>query len=95
MFSYIVDGKSHTDTSLEYLKKLGLDDDSIAAVIRDASEFYVTSQKNKEAYRRRLLDRTTDTILTHNEQKELGVTTDITDEQYRETLVFRESLRKM
>lgn len=51
--------------------------------------------KKKEAQRQKMLDETVDVVQTHNEQKELGVKTDITDQQYKETLAFRESLRKM
>ncbi|WP_263079210.1 hypothetical protein [Endozoicomonas sp. Mp262] len=95
MFSYIVDGESHTDTSPEYLKKLGLDDDEIESITRDACEASTALQKSKEAKRQRMLSDTFDVVQTYKEQDELGVKTDISEQQYKQTLQFRETLRKM
>ena len=48
-----------------------------------------------KAKRERMLADTFDLIQTYDEQKALGVTTDIGEAQYQQTLAFRESLRKM
>ena len=53
------------------------------------------AKKQKEVQRKKMLADSVDIVQTHNEQKDLGVPTDISDEQYKQTLQFRESLRKM
>lgn len=48
-----------------------------------------------EQRKQRMLSDTLELIETYREQKELGVETDITLEQYKQALMFREQLRKM
>ncbi len=45
--------------------------------------------------RQAMLESTTQIVMAHNEQKELGRQPDMSDEQYRQTLQYREQLRKM
>ena len=47
MYNYLYEGKPHTDTSIEYLKKLGMDEDGIESLQRDAGE-YEAQQLKKE-----------------------------------------------
>ena len=54
----------------------------------------VSSDEVAKAQKEKILADTFDLVQTYNEQKELGVKTDITDEQYKQTLTFRQSLRE-
>lgn len=55
MFKYLHNGEYHTDTSTEYMSKLGLDDDAIEGVLTqktyEESE-QLTLDNRSEAYKR-------------------------------------------
>ena len=52
-------------------------------------------QKQKETQRNKMLADTFPFVQTFDEQTKLGIQTDISEQQYKETLQFRDSLRKM
>ena len=79
-------GEIHTYTPPDYFSEIAIPDPD-----PDPDEI----KKQKKAQRDKMLADSVQIVQTHNEQKDLGVPTDISDEQYKQTLQFRESLRKM
>lgn len=95
MYNYLYDGQSHSDTTPSYLKKLGMDDESIEALQRDADEHEKMQYQRFIEERNQFLNESDWTVLRHKDQLALGITTTLTESAYLATLQWRQQLRDM
>ena len=95
MYNYLYDGQQHTDISIEYLKKLDMDEKSIESLQQDANDYNLKIYEEMIRQRDQMLDENDWTILRHKDQLELGIETTLTDAAYKNTLTWRQQLRDM
>lgn len=95
MYNYLYDGQQHTDISIEYLKKLDMDEKSIESLQQDANDYNLKIYEEMIRQRDQMLDENDWTILRHRDQLELGIETTLTDAAYKNTLTWRQQLRDM
>lgn len=95
MYNYLYDCVPHTDTSTEYLKKLGMDEESIEALQRDAKAYEEQQFAEFIEQRNGFLNESDWMILRHNDQITLNIGTNMTPEVYIDILNWRQQLRNM
>ena len=95
MYNYLYEGQTHSDTSPDYLKKLGMDEESIEALQRDAKNHEDFQYRLFIEERNQILDDSDWTVLRHKDQLDLGIVTTLSDSSFKATLQWRQQLRDM
>ena len=95
MYNYLYDGKQHTDTSTDYLTKLGMDEENIESLQRDANEYEEQQLAALILQRNGFLNDSDWIVLRHKDQLDLGITTTLSDSSFKFTLQWRQQLRDM
>lgn len=95
MYNYLYNGQTHCDTTPEYLKKLGMDDESIEALQRDAEDHEKRQFQLFIEDRNDFLKESDWMVLRHNDQTQLKIQTNMTDDEYIGMLKWRQQLHDM
>lgn len=95
MYNYLYDGVTHTDTSTDYLKKLGMDEEGIESLQRDAAGYEAQQASDFIAQRNDYLNDSDWMMLRHNDQIQLSMTTNMTEDEFKGLLTWRQELRDM
>ena len=95
MFNYLYEGQQHTDTSTDYLARLGMDDESIKSLQRDAAD-YDERQKLEFIQQRNEILTGSDWISIRNEEESaLGLSKSLDQQELESVLMWRQAIRDL
>lgn len=95
MYNYFYDGQQHTDTSIDYLTQLGMDEDSIESLQRDANDYKEQQLIEFIEQRNAFLDDSDWMILRQLNQQQMGLELTMNEKDYEVLLTWRQQLRDM
>ncbi len=95
MYHYLYDGQQHTDTSSDYLSKLGMDKESIESLQRDASDYERQQLAEFIEQRNGYLNNSDWMILRQLNQQQMGTELTMSEKDYGVLLTWRQQLRDM
>lgn len=95
MYNYLYEGQQHTDTSSDYLKKLGMDEESIESLQRDAKNYEEQQLAEFIEQRNGFLDDSDWMILQQLNQEQLATELTMSEADYKVLLTWRQQLRDM
>ena len=95
MYNYLYKGQYHENVDTDYLKKLGMDAESIEVLQQNANDFNKQLFSDYLLKRSKLLHEYDWMILRHMDQISLHITTSLTAKEYNSLLLWRQELRDM
>ena len=95
MYNYLYKGQYHENVDTDYLKKLGMDAESIEVLQQNANDFNKQLFSDYLLKRSKLLHEYDWMVLRHMDQISLHITTSLTAKEYNSLLLWRQELRDM